>query len=100
MSIFDEGTSYYEQRLEVVVPCGKIPDGARVRKLTGTVEYVLKTRITVYNHAVKGAPMQVLLEGGVYLLGERGDINQQNPEKPLVWITTLRELNYMAEENK
>ena len=66
---------------------GDIDDGAIVRKVTGENTYCLKKQLKVYTQENK-TPLVI---DGIFLIGDRGHINQVLPGKKLVVIMSAED---------
>ena len=84
--------------LKVIAKLGDIPVGSTVTKIGGSVEYIVKAKLTVYNEAVGTNTDLFAGEGCLFLVGTAGAINAFGLEKELIWHTTLSKLNALAYE--
>jgi hypothetical protein len=75
--------------LSLVLRADFIPDGAIVTKKTGAVTFVLRHGLTVYTDTKGEQPMKI---DGVFLLNDRGQINQIKPETLLGWSQRAEDL--------
>ena len=85
--------------VSILMNANEIPDYSKVRKITGSTWYTLRTNLKIYDE--EGKLIEIPSEvGSIFLIGERGQINSFNPTKELVWRTTLDVLNSFEVENK
>ena len=66
--------------IEVIMPAKDIPNGSKVRKITGEYLYTLWNSVTVDGKVVHKSPDKV------FLYGDRANINSFDKDKKLVWI--------------
>ena len=69
-----------ESEIEVIMPAKDIPNGSKVRKITGEYLYTLWNSVTVDGKVVHKSPDKV------FLYGDRANINSHDKDKKLVWI--------------
>ena len=86
--------------MRVIMPAKDIPDGARVTKKTGMVQYILRRELRVFHDKHKDAEATLLKaqDGSVFLLGGEGDINAYDRDTELVWFAPVEELATMLED--
>lgn len=66
--------------IEIIMPAKDIPNGSKVRKITGTHLYTIWNSVTADGKIVHKSPDKV------FLFGDRANINSFNKNKKLVWI--------------
>lgn len=66
--------------IEVIMPAKDIPNGSKVRKITGEYLYTLWDNVTVDGKVIHKSPDKVFLFGG------RANINSFDKDKKLVWV--------------
>jgi len=82
-----------EDVLGVLLQAADIPDGAKVTKVKGDVEYVLRHNVRVYalpQQGLRPNPNPTELTG-YFLMGADGSINQVEPGKVLQWRVRAEE---------
>lgn len=72
--------------IKIILKAGDIPDRSTVTKKTGTKEYTLKEKITIYP-SYKSEKQVIKGNGCVFLVDEYGDINSFDVDKELIWCT-------------
>jgi len=75
--------------IKVIVPAWQIPDEATVSKRTGTKKYLLRRKITIYNHSTeKESPQNIeAKENTVFLVSTNGNIEAYGGKVELIWYT-------------
>lgn len=76
----------------LLLPARLIPDGSKVTKRTGQVEYVIRHKLTVFQNQDPKSNVPPIEIEGTFLVGSRGDISQINPETMLLWWGTARDV--------
>lgn len=96
MKPFEDAQITESSEIEVIMPAKDIPNGCKVRKITGKYLYTLRNDVTVDGKAVHKSPDKV------FLYGDRANINSFDKDKKLVWVVKkdvlTRFLEY-ADEN-
>lgn len=84
--------------LEVIMVAGEIPNGSKVRKITGSYIYTLLHKMLIYG----GPPpfKEIKPDPNLkFMLSEDGAINVIADTKNLVWIVEMEDLsNYLDEQ--
>ena len=81
--------------VKVILPARIIPLGSTVTKRTGTKEYVLRDRITVYDNG--DSKQEIIASDGAVYLSSEGCANAIASETNLVWHTDINSLVRLSE---
>jgi len=72
--------------IKIILPAKYIPIGSTVHKKTGTVKYILKDSISIYNNSVLVHKLKSD-DGTLFMTSINGDINAIGKDTELIWCT-------------
>lgn len=79
-----------EDNLDILMLAGTVPHGSTVRKRTGEKAYTLRHNLVVYQDQKSDTPPMTI--NGLFIVDERGNINQIAPDKIVCWSVAAQDL--------